>query len=57
MKKEKKMLCDGDPEPDIVKEGKASLMVLALFVCAILVCALILGLCYGIYELVNWLVL
>ena len=36
-------MCEGDSEPDIVKEGKACLMTLVLFVCAILVVAAVCG--------------
>lgn len=40
---QKLMIINGVREPDIVKEGKACLMVLALFVLAILVVAAVLG--------------
>lgn len=42
-KDELRMLSEGDPTPDIVKEGKACLMTLVLFVCAILVVAAVCG--------------
>lgn len=42
-KQERRLMCEGDPEPDIVKEGRACLMTLALFVCAILVVAAVIG--------------
>ena len=42
-KKQMKLICEGDPEPDIVKEGMACLMTLVLFVCAILVVAAVCG--------------
>ena len=40
---QKLMISNGVREPDIVKEGKACLMVLVLFVLAILVVAAVLG--------------
>lgn len=42
-KKQIKQMCEGVPEPDIVKEGRACLMTLVLFVCAILVVAAVIG--------------
>lgn len=42
-KKQIKQMCEGVPEPDIVKEGKDCLMTLVLFVCAILVVAAVCG--------------
>ena len=42
-KKQIKLMCEGDPEPDIVKECRACLMTLVLFVCAILVVAAVCG--------------
>lgn len=42
-KQERRLMCEGDPEPDIVKEGRACLMTLVLFVCAILVVAAVCG--------------
>ena len=42
-KKQIEQMCEGVPEPDIVKEGRACLMTLVLFVCAILVVAAVCG--------------
>jgi hypothetical protein len=50
---EKRMMCEGDPKPDIVKEGKACLMVLVMIVCAILVLAAVGGVFYWLNELVK----
>ena len=52
-KKQIKLMCEGDPEPDIVKEGRACLMTLVLFVCAILVVAAVGGLFYLLTEVVK----
>lgn len=41
---------------DIEIEGQAVVMTFVLAACAILVCFLVGGLCYGIYELVMWLI-
>lgn len=51
-KEERKLMLDGDPKPDIVKESKTLLIVLAMFVCAILV---VIAVC-GAFFLLNWLV-
>jgi hypothetical protein len=52
-KKQIKQMCEGVPEPDIVKEGKACLMTLVLFVCAILVVAAVCGAFWLVSELVK----
>lgn len=52
-KQERRLMCEGDPEPDIVKEGKACLMTLVLFVCAILVVAAVCGAFWLVSELVK----
>ena len=51
-KKQIKLMCEGDPEPDIVKEGRACLMTLVLFVCAILVVAAVLGAFWLIQQVI-----
>ena len=50
------MLCDGDPEPDIVREARAAIIFLLLVVCAVLLCALVAGATYGVYELVQYII-
>ena len=52
-KDELRMLSEGDPTSDIVKEGKACLMTLVLFVCAILVVAAVCGAFWLVSELVK----
>lgn len=54
MKVEKKMNDDGRPQ--IEMEMSAAIGFLLLASCAILVCFLVSALCYGIYELVMWLI-
>ena len=53
MKVEKKMNDDGRPQ--IEMEMNAAIGCLLLASCAILFCFLVSALCYGIYELVMWL--
>ena len=54
LKEEQKlMISNGVREPDIVKEGRACLLVLVLFVLAILVCAAVGGLFYLLTEVVK----
>lgn len=48
-------LIEGDPDPCIKTEGRAALFTLVLAVCAIVLCALAAAMCYGIYELIMWL--
>ena len=55
-KEQKRMLCDGDPEPDIVREARAAIIFLLLVVCAVLLCALVAGATYGVYELVQYII-
>lgn len=55
MKEEKKLMCEGEPDPDIAKEAKAVLFFFVMAVCAILVCLLAAFLFYGVCELVKWL--
>lgn len=52
-KDELRMLSEGDPTPDIVKEGRACLMTLVLFVCAIIVVAAVCGAFWLVSELVK----
>ena len=40
---------------DIEIEGQAIVMTFLLAACAILVCFLVGGVCFGIYELIMWL--
>ena len=54
-KEEKKLMCEGEPDPDIAKEAKAVLFFFVMAVCAILVCLLAAFLFYGVCELVKWL--
>ena len=56
-KAELRQLSEGDPEPDIEKEGRAVMFFFLLSLCAILTLFLVMGLCYGLYELVKWAVL
>lgn len=51
-KKQIKQMCEGDPEPDIVKEGRACLMTLVLFVCAILVVAAVCGAFWLVHQVI-----
>lgn len=55
-KDELKMMNDGVPEPDIEREAQAVVFFFLVALCAILVCVLTMGLCYGVYELVMWLI-
>ena len=48
-------MLEGDPEPDIVKEAKACLLVLFLFVLAFLVMAAVIGGFWCIQQLIEWL--
>lgn len=52
---EKRLMNDGDPYPDIVREAKAALFVLIVFVCAMLVCGCVFGVFYLLNKLVEWL--
>jgi len=54
-KDELRMLSEGDPTPDIEREARAVVFFFLVVLCAILVCVLTMGLCYGAYELVMWL--
>lgn len=49
---EKRLMNNGDPQPDIVREAKAALFVLIVFVCAVLVC----GAVFGVFWLINELI-
>ena len=49
-KKERNLMCEGEPQPDIVKEGKAAMTCLLAFVCAIIVVALVAGLCWLVKQ-------
>lgn len=55
-KDELTMLSDGVPEPDIEREAQAVVFFFVMAVCAILVGALAMGVLYGVYELVMWLI-
>ena len=50
---EKRQMSEGFRDPDIVKEGKACLMVLILFVCVILVCGAVCGVFWLISEIIK----
>ena len=52
---EKRLMNDGDPQPDIVREAKAALFVLIVFVSAMLVCGAVFGVFYLLNKLVEWL--
>ena len=52
---EKRQMSEGFPEPDIVKEAKACLFVLIVFVSAMLVCGAVFGVFYLLNKLVEWL--
>lgn len=54
-KEQKQLMLEGDPEPDIVKEAKACLLVLFLFVLAFLVMAAVIGGFWCIQQLIEWL--
>ena len=45
----------GVSKTDIEIEGQAIVMTLVFAACAILVCFLVVGVCFGIYELIMWL--
>lgn len=47
------MISNGVREPDIVKESKACLFALIVFVCAILVCGAVVGVFWLVSELVK----
>ncbi len=52
---EKRQMSEGFRDPDIVKEAKACLFVLIVFVCAMLVCGGVFGVFYLLNRLVEWL--
>lgn len=50
---QKRLMNDGDPEPDIVREAQAVMFFFLAVLCALLVAALVIGVGYGIYALVE----
>ena len=50
---EKRLMNNGDPQPDIVREAQAALFVLIVFVCAILVCGAVVGVFWLINEIIK----
>ena len=50
---QKRLMCEGDPQPDIVREAQAVMFLLVAVICALLVAALVIGVGYGIYALVE----
>lgn len=49
-KEERNLMCEGEPQPDIVKEGKAAMTCLLAFVCAIVVVVVVSGLCWLVKQ-------
>lgn len=52
---EKRLMNNGDPQPDIVRDAQAALFVLIVFVCAILVCGAVVGVFYLLSKIAEWL--
>ena len=50
---EKNRLNDGFREPDIVKEGKAALACLGLFLCAVFIVGMVFGVVWLITEIIK----
>ncbi len=53
---QKKLMCEGDPQPDIVREAQAVMFLFVAVLCALLVCVLVAGIGYGLYSLYQYLI-